>query len=37
MRQHGLVAVPALAQIRHADSIMGASAIAATFAQFSFW
>ena len=37
MRQHRLMAVATSAQVRCADGIMGATAITAAFANFSFW
>jgi hypothetical protein len=37
MVQDRLMAVAAFTQRRHAQRIMGAAAVTATFAQFSFW
>jgi hypothetical protein len=37
MRQNPLVTIAAFHQRRRADGVVGASAISATFAQFSFW
>jgi hypothetical protein len=37
MKRNRLVAVAAIDQLRRADGVVGAPAIAATLAQFPFW